>query len=634
MLANGCLVSLVLAIAGPAVSPEFQTYMVKLLTEAESRCTVSSQGWEQARQRIRKGLKRSLGEDLPRSWPALNAKVESTCQFQGYKMEQVTAEFWPGIRNPMQVFVPEGAGPFPSVVIACAGAGARSQFYHGLGGALARMGFLVLGIQPIGKGIQGPVYRYNGVALLVGTSIAQEQFHTGTRALDYLLSRPDVDSKRIGMTGDSCGGWTTLYTATLDRRVTAAAPAATNYTFCGWLLPTRWPTYDAAEGNVPEILTYGANIPTVTACNAPKWFCFFNCEFEGDRLQYVPIIDGAAKAAYELAGASQRYRSRIEPCSHGLWPVAQIEVVNWFCEVFQGGRPPEGTLTLAAAPLGSRFDTLVVNGSPVVDFPDGSQRWWQLQVADFPDDDAARLDGSGFLQIIETRRQEARISRATMAQSPRRMLSELTHCLGLGSLQLRPSAIAKGDCLVLETEPGLHVSGRWVKPPQNGAATIALVVGTAADRLAAGDLQVPARFDLSLREEELTASARDPLWAFAMLNRPPLGMWVWDTLSTARWLSRQGFKVELVGVGDAGAIIAPLAGALSEDVAAVRVANARLRSLDEDVVARHIANTPYWAHRLLWVADLPELMALLKARGRWAGRIEIKEGDPINARSN
>ena len=44
----------------------------------------------------------------------------------------------------------------------------------------------------------------------------------------------------------------------MDSRVTAAAPASTNYTFCGWLLPDRWRTYDAAEGNLPEVLTYGA----------------------------------------------------------------------------------------------------------------------------------------------------------------------------------------------------------------------------------------------------------------------------------------------------------------------------------------------------------------------------------------
>ena len=69
-----------------------------------------------------------------------------------------------------------------------------------------------------------------------GYTPAAVECWNGVRGIDYLISRPDVDPRRIGMTGDSCGGWTTLYTAALDPRITAAAPASTNYTFCGWLL--------------------------------------------------------------------------------------------------------------------------------------------------------------------------------------------------------------------------------------------------------------------------------------------------------------------------------------------------------------------------------------------------------------
>jgi dienelactone hydrolase len=620
MILSAVILAIGLAVAQagePAVSKEFQSYTVKLLTEAESRCTVTAGGWVQTQRKVREGLRRSLGSDLPRRWPPLDARVEGARRFRGYKIEQVTAEFWPGVRNPMHVFVPDRAGPFPAVVMVCAGAGARSQLYHGLGGALARMGILVLGVQPIGKGVQAPAYRYNGIALLVGTSIAQEQFHTGTRALDYLLARSDVDPKRIGMTGDSCGGWTTLYTSAMDPRVTAAAPASTNYTFCGWLLPDRWRAYDVAEGNLPEVLTYGANIPVVSACNAPKWFRFIHSEFEGDRLQYIPVIDGAARAAYALADASARYSNRIEPCPHGLWPVAQIGVVNWFCEVFLGRQPPEGTLTLAPPPAGSRFETLVADGSPVVDFPDGSPRWQELQVADMPEDDAAGRDGSGFLRIIAARRQDAQVSRAAMARDPSRMLSELARCLGLPSAQLEASAKSHEDLVDLETEPKLHVSGRWVKPPPGKSGRVALVVGKAEDRRLAGDVDAPARFDLALREERLTTSSSGPLWAFAMLNRPPLGMWVWDAMAAANWLRRQGFDVELVGVGDAGALIAPIAAALSHDVASARTVNSHLHSLDEDVVGTRTSHSPYWAHRVLWVSDVPELITLLKAQGRW-----------------
>jgi hypothetical protein len=291
--------------------------------------------------------------------------------------------------------------------------------------------------------------------------------------------------------------------------------------------------------------------------------------------------------------------------------------LNWFCEVFRGRRPAEGTVTLAPPPAGSRFETLVVVGSPVVDFPDGSPRWKELQVADMPYDDAAGLDGGGFLRVIEARRQDARVSRASMARDPHRMLSELMRCLGLPAAQAAARAELNGDQVDFETEPGLHVSGQWVKSPSGKAGRVALVVGKAEDRHAASGLGAPARFDLTLREERLTTSLSGPLWAFVILNRPPLGMWVWDAMASAQWLRRQGFDVELVGVGDAGALIAPMAAALSHDVASARVVNAHLRSLDEDVVRRKAADMPYWAHRLLWVADIPELAAVLKGQRRW-----------------
>jgi dienelactone hydrolase len=44
------------------------------------------------------------------------------------------------------------------------------------------------------------------------------------RVLDYLETRPDVDSARIGMAGISLGGMHTWLTAALDARVAAAAP--------------------------------------------------------------------------------------------------------------------------------------------------------------------------------------------------------------------------------------------------------------------------------------------------------------------------------------------------------------------------------------------------------------------------
>jgi len=46
------------------------------------------------------------------------------------------------------------------------------------------------------------------------------------KGLDYLASQPNVDSKRLGVTGLSGGGWQTAVLSGLDERVVAAVPVA------------------------------------------------------------------------------------------------------------------------------------------------------------------------------------------------------------------------------------------------------------------------------------------------------------------------------------------------------------------------------------------------------------------------
>ena len=48
----------------------------------------------------------------------------------------------------------------------------------------------------------------------------------GIRGIDYLVSRPDVDPERIGVTGISGGGATTVWIAAADERVKVAVPVS------------------------------------------------------------------------------------------------------------------------------------------------------------------------------------------------------------------------------------------------------------------------------------------------------------------------------------------------------------------------------------------------------------------------
>ena len=139
---------------------------------------------------------------------------------------------------------------------------------------MARLGFVVLSFDPFGQGERGVSSRDHRrtEALLVG--VAQQGFaEYETRcALEYLLSRPEVDPQRVGMTGASGGGYNTWITAALDDRIAAAVPVVGTSEFAEQIRvcrPLDW--YHAAEHChfVPGLIRY-ANNHELLAMAAPK----------------------------------------------------------------------------------------------------------------------------------------------------------------------------------------------------------------------------------------------------------------------------------------------------------------------------------------------------------------------------
>src|SRR5262249_8699433 len=63
------------------------------------------------------------------------------------------------------------------------------------------------------------------LAYLAGTNLARWEIWDGIRAVDYLLTRPEVDPDRINITGTSGGGFQAAHIAALDPRIKVAAPS-------------------------------------------------------------------------------------------------------------------------------------------------------------------------------------------------------------------------------------------------------------------------------------------------------------------------------------------------------------------------------------------------------------------------
>ena len=136
-----------------------------------------------------------------------------------------------GIRIHAWLAKPKGPGPFPALlVLPGAGVNARSRpLEH------ARHGFLAIDIQIHGLEVDLEKYPtmpgYNGGIVFepVDGYYYRNVYLNVVQAVNYLVSRPDVDATRLAAAGGSQGGRLSLVVAGLDPRVRAIVPAIPHY---------------------------------------------------------------------------------------------------------------------------------------------------------------------------------------------------------------------------------------------------------------------------------------------------------------------------------------------------------------------------------------------------------------------
>lgn len=183
-----------------------------------------------ARPRLRRLLANSLGHGhLP--WPPeLDARITGTVFGDGYRIEKVVYQSLPGVRVPAHLYLPaEIEGRIPGILFYPGhwreDSKSRPEFQTFCIN-MARLGFAVLNFDPIGQGERGVSTRDHRrtESLLVGISHQGFAEHDALCALEYLLSRSEIDPGRIGMTGASGGGYNTWITAALDDRIKVAVP--------------------------------------------------------------------------------------------------------------------------------------------------------------------------------------------------------------------------------------------------------------------------------------------------------------------------------------------------------------------------------------------------------------------------
>lgn len=241
--------------------------------------------WQQRQQDIRGKFAKVLGP-FPEKTP-LRAQVTKKIEKQDFKIEHIVFESQPEFYVSSSLYLPKGKKGKLPVIIYCSGhaaEGYRSDTYQHVIQNLVRKGFAVFAFDPVGQGerleypaeeagkslLGGPTkeHSYPGAqAFISGRSQAWFMTWDGIRAVDYLLTRKEIDPQRIGITGRSGGGTQAAYIAAMDERIYASAPE--NYiTNFQRLIETNGP--QDAEQNFLHGIAEGLDHGDLLAVRAPK----------------------------------------------------------------------------------------------------------------------------------------------------------------------------------------------------------------------------------------------------------------------------------------------------------------------------------------------------------------------------
>ncbi len=237
-----------------------------------------------------------------RPWPSktpLNARVVGTIERRHYRIEKIIFESRPGCLVTAHLYVPDKLdGPAPGIIGSCGHAadGKNASLYQAFCQRLARNGFVVLIYDPFNQGerdqyyalhsresVRSSTHAHNmmGKQLeLVGEWFGAWRAWDGIRALDYLLTRPEVDPGCVGLTGNSGGGTMTSWIWPVEERFTMAAPSCFVTTFAANLeneLPAD------SEQYPPGVIGAGLDMADFFIARAPspvillgQAYCFFD----------------------------------------------------------------------------------------------------------------------------------------------------------------------------------------------------------------------------------------------------------------------------------------------------------------------------------------------------------------------
>jgi cephalosporin-C deacetylase-like acetyl esterase len=289
---------------------------------------------------------------LPERAP-LNPKVVGSFDRDGYRVENVMFQSRPDFWVTGNLYIPTaGKGPFPGIISPCGHypLARMEREYQCAYFDLVKNGLVVLAYDPVGQGERR--YYWNPetnateissdsifehslpgqLMLLLGENLTQLRIWDGMRAIDYLLTRPEVDSRRIGCTGHSGGGTLTHFITALDERVQCAV---LNEGGAG----QRWPLRISPGGrigpadveqNLFPAAIYGIDQEDLRVAIAPR------PQLVTIEAYYPEFLESRQRvlARYRQLGVPEKFETAEAMDPHAWTMKLRLATTDWFCRWF------------------------------------------------------------------------------------------------------------------------------------------------------------------------------------------------------------------------------------------------------------------------------------------------------------
>jgi dienelactone hydrolase len=596
------------------------------------RAPASLREWRERRSELRRRMLAAMGPSPPSPFP-LQAQVLGALPRLGYRIENVVFQTRPEIWVTGNAYVPETARSRMPAVLVVHGHWAlarRDPVVQARCLGLVKNGFFVLAVDAFGAGERyttpapGTYHGalYGSTLWPVGHTLLGMQVYDNRRAVDYLLSRPEVDGARIGITGASGGGNQTMYAGALDERLRAVVPVCS---------VGRYQAYLRSACCVCEVLPGALDfteVGDVLGRIAPRALLIISAS--RDAPQFSPAEAeksvARARAIFRLSGAGDKLRHQIFESGHD-YNQAMREAMygwmkRWLAEEGDGHSIPEPAFEIEKP-------------EDLSCYPDGQRPKGFL----FPPTFALR-EGRGLVGKLTKRAPDhAEDWESSAVQMRSQLIHQLACDLAISrtAVKLGAAEIADGTTtvpLLFHPEPDmpvpatlksrtvagterrvclvLHLDGK-AEALSHPLATALLTKGwaiVAPDLRATGTTRPPHDAIANAIDHN---SAEHALW----IGRPLLGQWLIDVRCVAEWCGKQPrfdrARLGVVGIGPAG-IIALLAAAILDDLISVAAV------LDSPVT--YTTGEAYGpkmrmgllAPGILRISDVPQLAALVAPR--------------------